>query len=278
MEEGYIKNMEYLKILDIRNNIIFDSHFFELSFGSIDQGGDGASRFFENVTYSFVTFVFKIMQDNNILDHNAYSKYFFEWVSPIVVDGSEEVTTITLDPFESSGDFILINDNWNGSPYDEYLLIEFYTPTGLNYMDSINGPYGGVYPLGFTIPGIKILHVDSRLGRYSNSSFLGYTDSLPSLSNEYANIAASNTASRSQNRDFKLIHLLEADGVNSFKNGFDADNSTLFLQGSVFTPSTFSSFFPVPGKFNSGESINYSITVTSMTSTSATITIERLSS
>lgn len=218
------------------------------------------------------------MQDNNILDHNAYSKYFFEWVSPIVVDGSEEVTTITLDPFESSGDFILINDNWNGSPYDEYLLIEFYTPTGLNYMDSINGPYGGVYPLGFTIPGIKILHVDSRLGRYSNSSFLGYTDSLPSLSNEYANIAASNTASRSQNRDFKLIHLLEADGVNSFKNGFDADNSTLFLQGSVFTPSTFSSFFPVPGKFNSGESINYSITVTSITSTSATITIERLSS
>jgi hypothetical protein len=66
--------------------------------------------------------------------------------------------------------------------------------------------------------------------------------------------------------------------VNSFKNGFDADNSTLFLQGSVFTPSTFSSFFPVPGKFNSGESINYSITVTSITSTSATITIERLSS
>jgi M6 family metalloprotease-like protein/uncharacterized repeat protein (TIGR02543 family) len=219
------------------------------------------------------------MQDFNILDHNAYSKYFFEWIDPIVVDGTEQQTVITLRPFESSGDFILIKDDWNGSPYDEYLLVEFYTPTGLNYIDSIEGPYQGVYPRGFTIPGIKILHVDSRLGRYSTStgSFLGYTDVLPSTSTEYAYIAASNTASRSQTSTFKMIHLLEAGGVNTFKTGSRASNASLFTQGMTFTPSTFASFFPVLGKFNSGENINYSITITSLSSTSATITITRLS-
>jgi len=219
------------------------------------------------------------MQDFNILDHNAYSKYFFEWIDPIVVDGTEKQTVITLRPFESSGDFILIKDDWNGSPYDEYLLVEFYTPTGLNYKDSIEGPYQGVYPRGFTIPGIKILHVDSRLGRYSNStgSFLGYTDNLPTTSTEYTYIAASNTASRSQTSTFKMIHLLEAGGVNTFKTGSRASNASLFTQGMTFTPSTFASFFPVSGKFNSGENINYSITITSLSNTSATITITRLS-
>ena len=59
------------------------------------------------------------MMDYNILDHNAYTKYLMEWVSPFYVDNTKASVNITLNPFESSGEFILINNSWNGSPYDE---------------------------------------------------------------------------------------------------------------------------------------------------------------
>jgi hypothetical protein len=135
------------------------------------------------------------MMDYNVLDHNAYSKFFLGWSDPFVVDGTKAATTINLSPFESSGQFILINDEWNGSAFDEYLAIEFYTPTGLNYQDSRVGGYPGNNVRGFTVPGIKIYHVDARLGLFSSTSgaFLSYTDSAVGSASSYPFIAHSNS-------------------------------------------------------------------------------------
>jgi hypothetical protein len=216
------------------------------------------------------------MQAWNILDHNAYSKYLMGWIDPIVIDGTSEVTTINLDPFEASGDAILIKNDWNGSAFDEYLMLEFYTPTGLNYADSIGGPYNNRYQ-GFTIPGIKLLHVDSRLAKYTSSgSFISYTDTLDNGSTNFALIGASNTASRSIDSDYRLIHLIEAGGVNTFINGSPATNDTLFVTGDTFTPSSFASFFTMSGAFNSGEPIGYAFEIVSINSSGAVIEITRL--
>lgn len=222
------------------------------------------------------------MQDHNILDHNAYSKYVLGWTKPYIIDETKTTTVIQLRPFESSGDCIMLSSSWNGSPFDEYLMLEFYTPTGLNYMDSITGPYHQ-RASGFTIPGIKLLHVDSRLGNMSLSTgkLVSYTNTIPAHS-YYARIAASNTASRNTdrgvNRGFKHIKLIEATQNSIISGGFPASNSSLFTEGMSFVPEQFSTFFTISGsKFNSGNSIPYEFSVLAITDEVATISITRIS-
>jgi len=221
------------------------------------------------------------MMDYNVLDHNAYSKMAFDWTYPYVMDGTKTSTSITLNPFESSGDCILINNAWNGSPLDEYLLLEFYTPTGLNYLDSQSGGYPGNNLRGFTVPGIKIYHIDQRMGHFdwNTAAYISFTDSIDIVDGSYyTDIAVSNSSEYSAaNASYKAVHLLEAGGVNTFKNsdGY-ATNATLFTQGKTFTPSSFASFFPVSGKFDDGTAIGYSISVTSVSATNATVTITKI--
>lgn len=103
-----------------------------------------------------------IMQDNNIVDHDAYSKFLFGWTSPkIVTDKNTESTIeIELRPTESSGDCLVLATNYNDTSLDEYLMIEYYTPTGLNEKDS-KTKYESCE--GLKESGIKIWHADKRV-------------------------------------------------------------------------------------------------------------------
>ncbi len=219
------------------------------------------------------------MMDYNIVDHNAYSKYLLGWTYPYVLDGTQNSTTITLNPFESSGDFLLIGNNWNGSAFDEYLIFEFYTPTGINEKDSLSA-YPGNGLRGFSVPGIKIYHVDARLGKYSLStgSFGGYTDTLNNGSSFYPYLAHSNSEQYSQNANFKLLHLLEAGGTNTFINGARATNNTLFKQGNTFNPTTTHSsfFFNTGGRFNDLSSIGYTVQISAISNASATLIVNKI--
>ena len=118
------------------------------------------------------------MMDQNVGDHNAYSKMMYNWVDAKVVDGTSTNFEITLSSYTDTGDFLVLRDThedpWNETPYDEYLIIEYYTPTGVNLKDSTGYPewlqttasgssaygHGGTYE----IPGLQVFHVDSRLG------------------------------------------------------------------------------------------------------------------
>ena len=91
----------------------------------------------------------------------------------------------------------------NHSPFDEYLLIEFYTPTGLNEKDSL-AKYAGVYPQMFQTNGIKIYHIDSRLGYYEGPIFKYYTNMIDDNEDGWetsTQLAHSNTGSESCNKD-----------------------------------------------------------------------------
>lgn len=218
------------------------------------------------------------MMDNNVGDHNAFSKILYGWTSPYIVEGDAE---ITIRPFESSGDCIIVKNDWNGHGFDEYLILEYYTPTGLNELDS-QSQYMGSYPKLPTASGIKIYHVDARLAvfdvnKQNNSSntpadaFIRYTDEIgPSVENGKkvaTTMAHSNTSSRSVNKAYYLLHLLEATGRNSFKDGGKfMSNSTLFKAGSYFGYKIFEGF-----GFNDGSSLDYVINVKSITEDGATI-------
>jgi M6 family metalloprotease-like protein len=221
------------------------------------------------------------MMDFNVGDHNSYSKFFMGWNMPKVVNSSHsssvaigESFTVELEPFQDNGDFLLIKNNWNGSAFDEYLAVEYYTPTGLNYSDS-RYPYANGAQM-FDTAGVRILHVDSRLGKYDYSgNFSGYTNTVNFSTDHYPYIAHSNTKSKSQNENYRLIRLIDSSGVDIYKQGNVADNDSLFKVGDSFKPSTFGSFF-TGGKFNNSSSIGYEISVQSMNSEKVILNIKRV--
>ena len=74
------------------------------------------------------------MMDYNILDLDVYSKWALGWIDPKTITNSTKLTnkglTVTLKPFESSGDALVVglpnNNGWYG---EEYIILEYYTPT-----------------------------------------------------------------------------------------------------------------------------------------------------
>jgi M6 family metalloprotease-like protein len=208
------------------------------------------------------------MMDYSIGDHTGYSKMLLDWTRPYVVTGTTE---ITIRPFYNSGDLILIKDNWNGTAMDEYLMLEFYSPNGLNGHDSRMANYD---PQLMQNAGLKVYHVDSRLAYFTNDGFsrtLGYVgDGAYSQTTHRVGIAHTNTQSTTYN-GHRLYHLLESNGENSFISGGVATNKTLFSRGDSFGLDTFANF-----TFNGGEALGYTFTITALTNTYANLSIIKI--
>ena len=134
------------------------------------------------------------MMDFSIGDHTALSKMMLNWTRPYHVLKDCE---ITINSFTKSGDLVLINHAWNKSVFDEYYLIELYSPLGLNYYDSVIGNKEAILP---SLPGIKIYHVDARLAYFTkgdNPLFSHYCYEKGDVSEKKINLANNNTLSSS---------------------------------------------------------------------------------
>lgn len=177
------------------------------------------------------------MMDYTVGDHNSFSKIMLNWVTPLVVSGKS--TTVTIESFSTSGDVILVSTNWNNSYFDEYFLIELYTPTGLN---AAHAGFNGLYD---TV-GIRIFHVNAELNPDQTNGYLFLND------NSYT--------------ETKLLKPLEADGNNSIENYGIAENSDLFQAGTVFGKST-------NYRLSNGLVVNFDINIVSIVDNSATIEI-----
>lgn len=102
--------------------------------------------------------------DHNLGDHNAFSKFQYGWVKPWVLKEEDlaggKTAEITLRASALSGDcLVLASPDYNNTAFDEYLMLELVGPYGLCKDDYLNG-YSGTN--GFTVPGVRVLHVDGR--------------------------------------------------------------------------------------------------------------------
>ena len=236
------------------------------------------------------------MMDWNVGDHNAVSKSLLGWTTPYVPDGSKDEFTITLRDFQSSGDCLMLIDptTWNGTVYDEYFMLEYYTPTGLNQSDAVDGykewrDYNGgkIYKQ----PGIKMFHADNRLGKlkysgWSGYDFQGFTDDFYESGNVFSTIVSSNTKDYSDSGYTKL-EIISADGVNHFKNNRYYSNnfgkqSVLFGTSTYgggstsFTASTASKILDNKTKMNDNTAIPYGFQIIEQTETEVTIKVSKL--
>jgi len=98
--------------------------------------------------------------DQNLGDHNSYSKFSYGWTSPWVLKEEDleggKTAEITLRSASITGDCLLLaSPNYNNTAFDEYLMVELVGPYGLCEYDYKNKG-------GFTRPGIRVWHVDAR--------------------------------------------------------------------------------------------------------------------
>jgi M6 family metalloprotease-like protein len=224
------------------------------------------------------------MMDLNIGEHNAFSKLSLGWVEPTVVTGNSG--SITLKPFESSGDCLIVPSSYfNDSAFGEYLIIEYYTPTGLNYRDANNS-----YPdrsLYLSQSGIRVFHVDARIMKltyntkqqdylYTGSYLSEDATTIPAYNtatDSYYAMAYSNTASRSYSSSNYLLSAVDAQNRKIY-NTRDVDNNSLFKEGTNINKTTISTFLK-SGKFNDGTSFDYNISIDSIGDTGATLSFTK---
>lgn len=227
------------------------------------------------------------MMDYNIGSHNVWTKMAYGWLDPIYVDGNAKVTIRSAQQY---GDAILLRDGWNGSSFDEMIMIELTTPTGLNELDS-STPYKS-RPIVYDIPGIKMYHIDNRLGRRpTGSSTVQYFNGTPTRSNVSGYYQVSANSDNTERNDtpefFYEIGLIQrgrkATLIDSKINA-TASNADLFKAGDYFRFEDYSDFFQrevtVNGqkvkRFNDGSEFKYQIYFESVTAEEATIVIQKV--
>ena len=227
------------------------------------------------------------MQDSNVGGHDPFSSYALGWGSAYI---PTETTTIDLKPFQESGEMILLSPtpNANNSPFDEYLLLEYYTPTGLNKLDC-DYQYESAYPQGPKDSGIRVWHVDARLASTNN----GYTYSLvssgvPSSTVNGVTMAMSNTSSGagvssgylsplgSDYYDYNILQLVRNSRVATYKEKTDLISSNLFKKGSTFSMSNVSGQFKNAGKLNTKTDLGFTFKVNALDENRASITVTKL--
>lgn len=231
------------------------------------------------------------MMSYNLGDQNCYSKFILQWISPKVVYGN---SNISLSPSTEFGDSILLkcSSTFNNSPFDEYIMIEYYAPTNLNYYDATTGSVG--YGYTFSDYGIRVYHVDARLiyiynvilsdngisfgAKTDNDGnplyFDNSTDSLPKSINNDGNIDTvylfhSNLYDSYYQYEIEAITKTNTKLVNTTSH---ESNSVLFKEGDIINKETCSSFFK-NGYLHNGNEFNYNIVIKSMTNQSCELNI-----
>ena len=217
------------------------------------------------------------MQDSNIGGHDPFSVMAFGWAEPYIVTKDVEVT---IGAFSETKDVVMIPANTSGtnSPFDEYILLELFTPTGLNQLDCtytydsfIKGP---------NKTGIRMWHVDARLA-YCNSTKTvdGYEEPVfkasqlttnplddkavygvyQAFSNTYDYDGYSSVLGEDY-YDYNILQLIRNDKTITHKTDNYLEASDLFGNG-TYSLTSYSKQFVKGNKFNNGSSLAYSIKV-----------------
>ena len=198
------------------------------------------------------------MQSGSFGDWNPYSKYSVGWIDPQMVSGlkSGESVEIEIGSFAETGDSIVIpaaGDDMS-NPFSEYMLVDLFTPTGVNQYDAEN------YGIG-DVNGVRIYHVDARM-EYRDFVSNDYPDMTP------CPIGTIHYANDFKETGYYNLELIQAGGTNTFTNPEKSDRANItaedfFKAGDEFTVQKYGEFFK-DDKFDNGEDFGYSIKVESI--------------
>lgn len=251
-----------------------DSHTYTHEFGHVL----GLEDYYDYSDYGYTAAGGFSMQDYAIGGHDPFSTLTWEWSDVYV---PKESTTITINDFQSSHDLILLSDHEVTSVFDEYILLEFYTPTKLNELDS-KYRYGLRYQQGPTRPGLRVWHVDARLIYLTKSTSIDPSNITTNPdepkarygvylmeSNSYGGDNASPLGSKYYN--YNILQLIRNDFAETYKPIDQVTNNELFKNGSTFDISTYSKQFVKGTRLNNGGSFDWTFKVTSMNDNQATI-------
>lgn len=207
------------------------------------------------------------MQDYNVGGHDPHSAFSLGWVKPIVPTGNKE---IKLRSYVDTGDFILLSPKYSRSAFDEYILIELFTPTGLNEFDCTY-QYKGRYPSGTNEPVIRIWHVDSRLYDYDKNKLKTVPEGKMIFE------ATSNNSSDDQwYPNYKKLSLIRNNNESATYNEmYEAVNTDYFRTGDTFSLRQFSKQFYRGYKLNKNVELGYTVSIGEITSEYALINIVR---
>ncbi len=218
----------------------------------------GLTDYYANDNYFSSTIGKFDMESDNKGDWNSYSKYLLGWIEPEVVDASKVASAeggleITLKAYSTHGSAVLIRAigyDGNGTPYDEYILIDLFAHDGLYAKDAES------YKLEDSV-GIRIYHVNSV---YDMTSITWEGKETVSARPHHG----VDSYSRYAADGIYLIELVQNGNVSDFMNG-NASTTTigaadLFYEGDSFSADTYDAFFR-DGKMDNGMDFGYTITV-----------------
>ena len=215
------------------------------------------------------------MQDFNVGCHDPYSVMALGWCDPYI---PTESCTITLNKFQSNREVILLTNEWNdiNSPFDEYLLVEFYSLDGLNEFDSTNQYFKSNpmkrRPTGPNACGIRLWHVDARL--LANPSLRDVSKItvdpnangkvMHAMSNTYSggsNSKSYTTYLGSSYANFNVLQLIRNEETETYQSHNFFDNYSLFKDGSKFSMNTFGKQFVNKGRLNTNKVLGWNFSV-----------------
>ncbi|MCR5185358.1 MAG: Ig-like domain-containing protein [Bacilli bacterium] len=232
------------------------------------------------------------MQDHNVGGHDPFSVMAYGWADPYVVTGDSEVT---IGTFQETHDVILISSKWNtyNSPFDEYILLELYSNTGLNEFDCDYMYNGSTQYAGVKKVGIRMWHVDARLLYAYNSGGEMCVDSEHMTTNPnkgYVATAWSNTYENDDGRgtliadenskfyDYNLLQLIRNNKTETYHPTERFMASDLFTNGS-YNLYDYDSQFVENNTLNNGETLDWNISIEitgSGANSQAKVTIDKL--
>lgn len=221
-----------------------------------------------------------VMDSYVVTDQSSFAKFSMGWIEPdqyTAEDIPDDGLTITLSPFESSGECVLLSYEKQDDSFGEYLLLDFFTPTGLNSED---------LSTVFTQGGIRVLKVDSRLaveqgGRwYEYSGDYNFTDGT-GYDYAYTNSGTNDYYSYGITANYPLVTFLDSSNFNRHMTDYSLQltSDDLFQEGEGFGTSGHSwdtyVNFEFDGDGYNGPKLGITFTVDEVTSTSCTITLRR---
>ena len=230
------------------------------------------------------------MQSFDLSDWNVYSRFACGWLSPYVIDGSKEEVTIRLGCSSEVPDAVLIPTaaGWNGTAFDEYILIDVLAPYAAAGFD---WPMLSNFQTDPDDPrmqgGVRVYHVDGRLARVdqydmaSNRPATSYEELLEVISDKdfrhgvwlwdrHYNSDGIDPLLPGDSRFHHLIEIVPSDGSKRFRHNehtmyWRAEDTLtvtdLYGPGDVFSMEKCADAFAEAPLMNNGSTFDYEVRV-----------------